>query len=217
MRKLILWVVDEAHRQEQAVSEASVKRHMPDVDTRCFIARREGTWYDVYIKTLQETLYLPYDQFLFLDSDTYLLEPVYDLFEVLEKYDVVSTHAPARQTTDMPTDVIFPDAYCELNTGVFGYRSSGDVAELFETWLGKYYLYLPKCGDNDQAPLRMAMFELGTKVWVMPEEYNFRWGFGGFVGSKVKILHGRSQNIEKLAQEVNAEKSMRTFKRGQLQ
>lgn len=217
MHRLILWVIDEQHRHEQQVSEASVKLHMPDVETKCIVLPKKELWYEGFIQTLRESLAWNYDMYLSLDSDTFVTEPIYDLFEVLEKYDVVSTHAPARQTTDMPFDVYVPDAYCEMNTGCFGYRNTSQVWQLFDSWLQQYYANQSTSGDNDQAALRVAMWKQGTHAWVMPEEYNCRVGFGAFIAGRVKILHLRSKDIAKAAEQINAEGGMRTITRGTVQ
>lgn len=223
MKQLILWVIDEQHRAEQQISEASVKKWMPDIETATIMVSNESEgggdpklWYAKYITALTNSLQMGFHQILFLDSDTVLLEPVYDIFNILYAYDIVSTHAPARQTTDMPESHGIPDAYCELNTGVFGYRNTSQVRQLFDWWLEYYYAMHGISGDNDQSALRAAMWEQETSVWIMPPEYNFRFGFGGFAGSRVKILHGRSENLPKLIEDVNKEKSMRTFQRGSL-
>lgn len=219
-RNLILWVIDEQHRAEQQVSEASVKRHMPDVDTRCFVVKKGVTWYDVYIKTLRESLALRnaggefYESFIFLDSDTFLTEPIYDVFDILTKYDIVSTHAPARQTTDMPSEPKVPEGYCEMNTGVLGYRNGAIVRTLFDAWLENYYKLLPTSGDNDQSALRLTMFEQSTHAWIMPQEYNCRWHLGGFASGTVKVLHARSRDITKVAEEINRNTGMRVWEQG---
>lgn len=217
MRRLILWIIDEQHRHEQQISEASVKLHMPDVETKCIILTKKELWYEGFIETLQASLKWGYEQYLSLDSDTYLCEPVYDLFEVLEKYDVVSTHAPARQTTDMPAEPKIPDAFTECNTGVLGYANTSQVHQLFDWWLEEYHKNLKVSGDNDQSALRLAMWQQGTAVYIMPPEMNARVGFGGFFAGRVKILHLRSKDIAKAAEEINKEGGMRVITRGSIQ
>ena len=41
----------------------------------------------------------PFEKTLFLDTDTEVLEPVWELFEILEKFDLALTHAPFRAST----------------------------------------------------------------------------------------------------------------------
>ena len=219
---LILWVIDEAHQHEQSIGQNSIAQHMPDIETRKILVRDAlpQRWYESYIKELQKTLAGGLDsgfqRFLFLDSDTYLCKPVYDIFDILEEYSVCSTHAPARQTTDMPDNYNIPDAYPEFNTGVFGYTNTSQVFQLFDWWLEEYQKMYDVSGDNDQACLRAAMWKQKTKAWVLPPEYNYRAGFGGFVSGYVRILHLRSQNIQAAARRVNAETGMRTFARGDI-
>src|SRR5579871_547516 len=62
----------------------------------------------------------PYERTLFIDADTYVLEPIPDLFAILDRFDCAATHEEYVDTDwhkryprpDIP--VCFP----ELNTGV---------------------------------------------------------------------------------------------------
>jgi hypothetical protein len=152
---------------------------------------------------------------LYFDTDTYIVAPIYELYGLLDKYDVVGAHAPARFTQIFqPMPIEIPDAFPELNIGMLAFRNNEIVKELFADWSQKQAS--GQYGNNDQRSLRAALWESDAKLYVVPPEYNFRFGFGGFVGRKAKVLHGRSENIDTLVRKVSVPGAMVTWKRGEL-
>jgi hypothetical protein len=214
MDKACIWLADEAHQSEVAKSMESVRAVMPDLPViNQVIVRHSPFWYADWICALIDALDLPYDRIVFFDSDVYAVEPFDDIFAVLEHYDLTSTHAPARQTTDMP--FIMPDAFCEFNTGVMGFRNNATIESFFCKWYQTLLEHVDVTGDNDQAPLRIALWDSpDVRVWVMPPEYNCRFGFGGFAAGQVKLLHGRSSTINAIGKHINLNAQMRTWERG---
>lgn len=206
-----VWVVDDAHRHEAQFSQDRLRAVMPDVDIINMPPGSVGRgWYARYIDALLRSLELSYRRFIFFDSDTWLIESIADVYEVLDHYPVAGIHAPARWTC--PTPYPIPEAFPELNTGVFGYANGGETRRLFERWLKVTIEHYDVIGDNDQGSLRVALWETNTPIWIMPPEYNCRFGFGGFAGSPVKVLHGRGYPFEVAAQIVNQASSMRVWR-----
>lgn len=206
-----VWVVDDAHQNEAQQSQERLKALMPYVDVLSL--KPQGNyagWYARYVQALIDTLDMPYERFIFFDSDTWLVEAIPDVYEVLDHYPIAGVHAPARWTC--PTTTPIPDAFPELNTGILGYANTDAVRELFKRWLELLVYCLDAFGDNDQGPLRVALWELNTPIWIMPPEYNCRFGFGGFAGSPVKVLHERGTNFKIAAQIVNQSNTMRVWR-----
>lgn len=215
MRKAAIWLADEQHQDEVRRSMDSVRAVMPELTLiNEIVPHTQKLWYADWIIALLASLDKPVYQFVFFDSDVYAVEPFEDVFEVLNNYDLTSTHAPARQTTDMPADVYVPEAFCEFNTGVFGYCNRPSVKAFFLKWLDTLVQYAYVSGDNDQSALRIALWNSpDVHVWTMPPEYNCRFGFGGFAAGKVKLLHGRG-NLKAIAGHINLNTQMRTWERG---
>lgn len=214
MDNAAIWLADEQHQHEVDASRASVSAVMPDLrQISRVVGRSHALWYVDWIDALLASLSEDVYKFVFFDSDIYAVKPFDDVFTVLEHFDIASTHAPARQTTDMPFQM--PDAFCELNTGIFAYRNMPIVHELFHHWRDVLIQYAPVSGDNDQSALRIALWNMPeVRVWVMPPEYNCRFGFGGFAAGEVKILHGRSKAISAIGSHINLDLTMRTWVRG---
>lgn len=137
-------------------------------------------------------LRLPYARTLFLDTDLELLAPIDDLFAILRQVDVVGCHAPVRWC--QWHDPAVPEGFCELNSGVLGFRRGSAQRALVRRWL---QLYDQVGVSFDQASLRSALWwaccRRGLRSWVLPNEYNLRtpkpWLTGA--GMAVKIVHGR--------------------------
>lgn len=205
-----VWVVDEAHQREAKDSQDRFRALMPDVDVLNMPPGSAGRgWYARYIDALLVTLDLSYKRFVFFDSDTWLCAAIGDVYDVLRVYPLVGVHAPARATC--PTPYPLPDAFPELNTGVLGYTNGGETRRLFERWLKVMIEHYDTIGDNDQGSLRVALWECGTPIWIMPPEYNCRFGFGGFAGSPVKVLHGRGYPFDVAERLVNYTAGMRAW------
>lgn len=154
------------------------------------------------------------DVLINLDVDTYVVEPFYDLLEVLERFDIVGTHAPARYTSRTVNPV--PEAFAELNIGMLAWRNTSKMQNLFTAWARRYRENQDVYGNNDQAALREMLWRSDVRIWVAPPEYHFRFIFGGFARYPVKVLHGRSKSIEEVARRVNKPLGMRIWKKGEL-
>ena len=232
------WLASEAYIWEARRSAESLKRHMPDVETWLFspdpvaddrdgtdpvvgfdrsvvLSERQGLWFSDSIRYWVEAMgHFPDDaQVLYLDTDTHVCGPFYDLFDLLEKFDFVATHAPGRFTSK--TVEALPDAFPEFNIGVNVFRLSVRTRHLFADWLARYEAHRGVYGNNDQAPLREALWNSAARLYVMPQEYNSRWRFGGFARYPIRVLHGRPSvrqgNYAEVERQLNRSEGMRSW------
>lgn len=134
----------------------------------------------------------PYEKTIFLDTDTYIVDNLQPLFEVLEKYDVAMTHNPERKSQAVEG---VPDSFPELNTGVISFKANQKTENLFKNWK-KQYVGRNYESHKDQPAFRKALFKTDIKHTVLPSEYNCRHALPGFLNEKAKIFHGRLKDIE---------------------
>lgn len=241
MNSAAFWIAaGEKYLKEAEKSAESLRRHMPQVkrvlitpgvyqrkkifDLTCEVASQKGPWFPFSIEcfdwaahNLQAPLLEPTpDVLIKLDVDTFVIRPLNDLLQVLERFDVVGTHAPARRTGRTVKPV--PDAFCDFNLGMIVFRNSDKMRRVIREWRRRYNEHQKIYGETDQASFREALWRTkeDVKIWVAPPEYNFRFPFGGFAHYPVKLLHGRSPSIEKVARLVNRRRGMRTWKKGEL-
>lgn len=213
--------------EEAAVSARSVKEFMPNLHITLFSDLEEESsdftgFFDEIIKIsdpdgscrdkirpLRDT---PYEKTLFLDTDTFLCSPVYDVFDMLDQFDIALAHAPDRYQYDLPD---LPDCFTELNSGVIAYRKTKEVDDLFKKWEATFYTMLDHDQDShrDQHSLRDTLYRSSVRFLVLPPEYNFRTICPNFAGKhcRVKILHGRHAELKKVAARLNRSQRARVF------
>ncbi len=136
----------------------------------------------------------PYERTLSLDSDIYMVEPVPELFEVLERFHCALPMANIRQI--YPLDV--PDCFYNFNPGVFAYAMSEQMERFLADWKKRFLEHHdmlegkshPEVGwFHSQPSFTEAMYHSDLRVAPLGSEYN--WRATGFVQQKVKIVHKR--------------------------
>lgn len=228
MTNAAFWIATSNYMREVVPSARSVERQMPadlhrilfsdggnhDVfHNRFAITRQHSLWYLDFVQMMNEAIQtLDYDRLLYLDTDTFVAHPVPEIFDLLDYFDLLSVHAPARRISY--TTRYIPDCFPEFNTGVLAFRNNAQVRELFANWLKMYQANPDLYGENDQAPLRECLLEWPGRFWAMPTEYNCRFGFGGQARGLIKILHGRSDDMASLAEQINSSIEIRGWRRG---
>jgi hypothetical protein len=199
-----IWIVDgDKYVKEAGISAASVAKHMPQLTQTIYqpAKRVHRDWFIESTRLLVRALEGIPDgaKVLWLDSDTFMLEPVPELFDTLSLHDMVLAHAPGHVTA--PTDEPIPACFPEFNIGVIAMRNNKRVRSLWE--LVYFYQQDNKhiYGDNDQAALREVIWNgVDAHYVVMPWEYNCRWQIGTFLREPVKILHGHAGSAEEYEQ-----------------
>jgi hypothetical protein len=151
----------------------------------------------------------PFEKTVFLDTDTWLCEPVPEMFSILDRHDVAMAHAPMRFTATSSVPPTFP----ECNSGVIAYHLNDRTRWLFALWEKLYQERLASTGViDDQPSLRDALWRSDASFATLPPEYNFRFIMPAFAGrGGIKILHGRHPDYEVLAASLNKSGSPRVF------
>jgi hypothetical protein len=229
-----VWVAgggDYARDAEQ--SRNSIRYYMPDI--RCILASDSLSYADdrwdglleLPLRDLNEMWYLEscrwygevlgmlannYARLLFLDTDTLCCAPMYGVFDLLDKFDLVGTHGVARHTTKTVTPL--PDAFPELEIGMLAVRTNPPIGRLFTQWRNLYEARPEVYGNNDQGPFREALW-LNNEVrfYVATPEYHCRAGFGAWVAGKVRLVHSRAK-LQEIAEEINETGGMRLYRPG---
>ena len=182
-----------------AEADSSLFDHVYGIDEPSY------SYYDK-IEPLTQT---PFERTLFLDSDTLVIEPVYELAALLDRFDLAYCHAPMRYGEhDFPG---CNEGFPQGNTGVILYQFNSRVISFFEAWAGSYRTHAEghAGGDNsalnDQPSFRETIYESDLRFTILPCEYNLRTNMPYFAGgrARVKILHGRDPELSAVAATVN--------------
>jgi hypothetical protein len=224
-RGIIYIVTGKKFVEEACRSAASVKQCMSDIPiTICSDVPLNSSLFD-QVMPIANPMYgledkilniakSPYQETLFLDSDTYMADDSRELFLLLERFDFAAVHSSCRaqyQVSEVPA--CFP----EFNMGVLLFRKSDHMESLLERWIQIYRedgvesltWQLPGVANwyrhalPDQPSFRRAIYESSLRIATLPPEYNCRFPFPGFVQAKVKIIHGRVHSFAKISDELN--------------
>lgn len=214
-------------------SAASLKRAMPDLPISVFsqfpleselfdkvfpVEPTKDGFYDK-ARLVQNS---PYERTLFIDADTYVLEPVPELFATLDQFDCAATHEEYLDTdwhhryprTDIPSS--FP----EFNTGILMLKRCDRVNRMLEQWGNLYRQYLEeKPGEpiNDQPFFRVAAYFSDVRIATLTREYNCKFRGQGYLKGRVKIMHGHVEFkmdaafLDPAAQALNASEKPRVY------
>jgi hypothetical protein len=164
----------------------------------------------------------PFERTLCLDTDTFVVDEIVGVFELLDHYDLALAHAPAYRGLDDPE---VPAAFPEFNCGVVAWRSSESVAAFLRSWEETYRAWLvedvltgidgaahpSRTEIGDQPAFRRCAWQHGMKVATLPPEYNLRLGIQTTVVDRVRVLHGRTRKPERLARQYNSKIVPRTY------
>jgi hypothetical protein len=226
-RGIVYIATGQKYVEEAAVSARSAKEHMPDIPITLYsdvdtAASGPAAYFDNVVRIsrvyhscrdkIEPLIDSPYGRTLFLDTDTYLCAPVYDVFDMLDRFDIALAQAPDRYQYDLPD---LPACFTELNSGVIAFRKVAVVGELLREWEATFNRMLARDSGShrDQHSLRDALYRSSVRFLVLPPEYNFRTICPNFAGKHcaVKIIHGRHIDPEKVASRLNNSNNARVF------
>jgi Nucleotide-diphospho-sugar transferase len=115
----------------------------------------------------------PFAETLYLDTDTRVLGPLDDLFDVLERFDLAlaqRAYVRANRKRAVWRHVV-PAAFPEHNGGVLLYRASPAAIGFLEAWKAAY----AEAGFGvDQITLRELLWSSDLRYAVLPARYNRR-------------------------------------------
>ena len=90
---------------------------------------------DPFLDKLTVITSSPFDQTLYLDTDTYVIGPISELFDLLDRFDLAMAQAPGYIHSGDP---IPSAAFGDPNTGVIVYRNSSETKAVLKSWLDIY-------------------------------------------------------------------------------
>ena len=145
----------------------------------------------------------PYDKTIHFDTDVYVNGSVYEIFDMMEKWDLLATHAPYREQTD----VGIPSAFPEINGGVLAFNNNKYFKKFYSNWKRNYR----KIGrDTEQPSLRKTLYESDMDFYILPPEYNAR--DIGYLHGEAKIFHFREYtNLERTMEKINSTEEQRVY------
>ena len=208
---------------EAAVSAASLRQHMPGLQTAIFSdAEAPAQLFDLRQdlvpglpmkrQKMQALLRSPFARTVYLDTDTFIGDAFWELFELLERFELamalsvhwgVTLSWRSGETRESGVPVAFP----KVNSGVIAYRRTPAVDQLVQAW-DRLYVEWGE-GGQDQDPLRVALYASEVRWAPLSAAYNYRLPFPAAIRGGVKIFHGRHPELPALCARINAKQKIR--------
>jgi len=120
----------------------------------------------------------PYENTLYLDSDTLIVSDLGEIFEILEKFDIVATHDLSRKRSQWAERISeykkIPYGFPEINGGILAFTKSPSAVNLLSNWTEKFYELQHLTRNQDQPALRIALWESSARIYILPPEFNVR-------------------------------------------
>ncbi len=152
MSKGVIYIVVGKIRylQECIFSASSLKKHCPDIPITLFTDKndvKEKCFDEIKLiendtnpmkNKVKYMYHSPYDYTLFLDSDTKVRQPIYEMFELLDENHLAIAASPQYDRSTFPAKLIsYADTHPDnaYNTGVLLYKKSDKVELFFTKWL----------------------------------------------------------------------------------
>jgi len=197
-RGILYFAIGDEYLMRAQKAVARVRDVWPGMACAIWTERSPGP---VMLSRMEAWRQSPFERTLALDADVWLAEPVPELFDLLDRFDLAATLAPWREGHPVAVPAAFP----EHNCGVVAFRKNGLLLSLVDDWeqrFGRRYegLEETKSVHNDQPAFREALYHSVLRIATLPAEYN--WRGVGYVWGKVKVLHTR-RPPQRVAHEIN--------------
>ncbi|MEZ6127962.1 MAG: hypothetical protein R3C59_04725 [Planctomycetaceae bacterium] len=153
---------------------------------------------------------------LFIDGDTLLVEPVPELFETLDQFDIALCTAPQRFHSLALRNRIYDhlphvsSAVPEWNAGMIVARINDRFRRFVRRWMELFDVCLSLQYSMDQPALRAALATSDLRIATLPNNYNFRTMMPQVIKGSVKILHAHD-DLPKLAARINRVTDLRIY------
>lgn len=143
-----------------------------------------------YLSKIVGLLNSPFDQTIFLDSDTFVCSNIDELFDLLDLVDIATTQEAKKHTYVFP-EMKYKNIFPEFNSGVIVFKKNENVLKLFNDWLeicNKLKIQIDMPGFREAI---LKNFDT-IKFSILPEEYNSH-GYKSMLmlHGEVKVIHER--------------------------
>lgn len=236
-RGVVYACTHDAWLEETIRSASSVQKVMPDLERELYIPENllpahqailENTFTKViplqrvsfrHRPRFDACLMTTLDQAIFIDGDTLILEPVYELFQVLDDFDValgLDPHLHHPKALDQNLHSYLPTvsmAVAEFNAGLIVANNTEKFRQFIKFWMELFNICLTRQYGMDQVSLRVALAKSDLRIATLPNNYNFKANVVQSAAKMVKILHCHG-DLEEIAKVVNQVKTIRGYQPG---
>lgn len=150
------------------------------------------------VQTIRD--HAPYPRTCYVDTDTYFIDPIDALFDLLDHFPLALAQSPGdRDPARVPATNEPLRAFTPYNAGLMVFDRAG-VEELFSVWgrLTEQWLAEPKPDGvhvNDQRTMVSALLEVPVRFAVLQPIWNARLPFPERFAGRVHLIHARPSEM----------------------
>jgi hypothetical protein len=140
----------------------------------------------------------PYDRTIFMDSDTYVLEPMEPLFGLLDTHDLAMVQAPGPKCGTRREDGSLIEGHNLYNCGMMVFKKSEPTLNLFQRWNELFDKQVPNQGfmigynqRREQPAFALAAYESDASIYTLNHCWNIRVRGPAHLLGTPKMLHAR--------------------------
>ena len=175
-------------------SARSAKNQMPNVDTVLITdLPGESQWFDEIVRIdpvelvaahLPPLLHLPsyYGSGIYLDADSRVCGPLYDVFELVEgeRVDIALVHSSGRARNRTYPQCGVPTAYPHWRSAFIAFQNRARARAFFVAWGKTFHEHRERYGAQmahegpcftDQLPMRVALYYSDVTIATLPAKY----------------------------------------------
>ena len=208
---------------EAAISAASVRATNPEIRLGLLtdkIPDQAHLWDEIWLapndehrggsKMKLQMHRAPWDQCLFLDTDTLIVGDLSPVFSVLDRFEFAGVQHSGGLHYSLPG---LPSSFLEFNSGVLAWRREPRVLALFERWNTLYDELADQPGRVwDQKSLRLALYESDLRIACLPHGFNVMPYFPAIIEGEAVVIHGRNHaHLERLRDRLGKDCRLRAY------
>ncbi len=152
----------------------------------------------------------PYDRTLHIDADTYIMDGISEVFDVLDRFDLAIPMSTWYMKDDNPR---IPICFPELAGGFFTWVNNQRMRSFFN----QVKEYCEKWdSNNDEGIMREVLYNSNIRFFVLPNEYNCLVRHPNYLYGSIKVSHGRIDTLKEEADTINRVRGMKLITGGNI-
>jgi hypothetical protein len=158
----------------------------------------EGTYRDK-IKMVQS----PFEETIFLDTDTYVLHSFDPVFDLLKRFDLA--YQPSGPSNHYTLPGLPELAFDEPSAGLVAWRANGETRRFFEVWDAEYSIQEAQNGNGawDQRSMRAAVWNTDVRFAPLRADWQLCSFEFAILMNTAKMVHGRGKDAEAAISQCN--------------
>ena len=167
-------------------------------------------WKSGILYRIQNLKHSPYQKTFFIDSDTYFCDNCQELFYLLDFFDLCLSSSPADPNVPEVGNQKLK-GYYPYNAGVLVYKKNDRVRVFLDKWAITYQEKMDTYPQDQPAFMETLLF-CDLKTYTLQNIYNARIPYiFSIIPQKVKIIHGRHQDYQKVERKLNSRVANRVW------